>query len=126
LGFFEGTLEKPQEMPYNMFCPRQKNYFKDPKSEVHWYFYVPNREKERERERGRARVRARARARAGKGKGKRKGQGKGQGKGKRKGKERERECRKALAILFLNRLGHSEQFTNYTVLYRKEWYSMYS
>jgi hypothetical protein len=39
---------------------------------------------------------------------------------------RERESTKALAILFLNRLGQNEKSANYTVLYRKEWYSMYS
>ncbi len=54
-------------------------------------FLCPN-ERERERERARARV----------------------GKGKR---ERERE--KARTIIFLNRLGQSENSANYTVLYGK-------
>jgi hypothetical protein len=43
------------------------------------------------------------------------------GKGKR-----ERERTKAQAIIFLNRPGQSEKSANYTVLYRKERYSMYS
>jgi hypothetical protein len=61
----------------------------------------------------------------GQGQGKGKGQGRGQGKGQGKGM-RERESTKALAIIFLNRLGQNEKSANYTVLYRKEWYSMYS
>jgi hypothetical protein len=40
-------------------------------------------------------------------------------------RESERESTKALAILFLNRLGQSEKSANYTVLYRKERYSIY-
>jgi hypothetical protein len=32
-------------------------------------------------------------------------------------RERERESTKALAILFLNRLGQSEKSSNYTLLY---------
>ncbi len=74
---------------------------------------------QRERERTRERERARARERARKGKRERQGQGKGKGKGKR-------ESTKALAILFLNRLGQSKKSVKYTVLYRKERYSMYS
>jgi hypothetical protein len=45
------SLEKSQEMPHDMFCPRKKIISRTLKSEVHWYFYVPEREKERERER---------------------------------------------------------------------------
>jgi lipocalin len=56
----------------------------------------------------------------------RKGQGKGQEKGKGQGKGKgERESTKALTILFLNCLGQSKKSANYTVLYRKERYSMY-
>jgi hypothetical protein len=47
---------------------------------------------------------------------------KGNGKGKEKEKGKERT--KARAILFLNRLDQNEKSTNYTVLYRKERYSM--
>jgi hypothetical protein len=61
---------------------------------------------------------------SGKGKGTGKGQGKWQGKGQGKGKgqgqgkwQGERQSTKALAILFLNRLGQSEKSANYTVLY---------
>jgi actin-related protein len=43
-----GPLEKPQEKHHYMFCPRQKNNFQDSKSEVHWYFYVPKKEKREE------------------------------------------------------------------------------
>ncbi len=74
------------------------------KSEVNWYFYVPERvrerggEKKRKRESERERVRARARKR------------------KRKGK---RERTKARAIIFLNRLGQSEKSASYTVHQRE-------
>jgi hypothetical protein len=44
---------------------------------------------------------------------------------KERERERERESTKALAILFLNGLGQNEKSANYTVLYRKERYSMY-
>jgi lipocalin len=53
--------------------------------------------------------------------------GKGKGKKKeREGKERERERekKKAQAVIFPNRPGQSEISVNYTVLYRKEQYSM--
>jgi hypothetical protein len=49
--------------------------------------------------------------------------GEGKVKGKRK-RERERERTKARAILLLTRLGQSEKSSNYTVLYKIEWYSM--
>jgi hypothetical protein len=54
-----GPLEKSQEMPHYMFCPGQKKlHLGLSKSELHWYFYVPNREREKERERESERKRA--------------------------------------------------------------------
>ncbi len=66
------------------------------------------------------------RARAGKGKGKRKGRGKGQGKGQGKGhgKERERERADRAGDFISKPPGPESKIANYTVLYRKEGYSM--
>jgi hypothetical protein len=83
-------------------------------------FLYPKRERERERNsEKKSKSKCKSKSKSERGKGKKKRQGKGQGKGKR-------ESTKALAILFLNRLGQSEKSANYTVLYRKEQYSMYS
>ncbi len=72
-----GPLEKPQEMPHYMFCPRQKNNFQDFKNQRCIAIFMSQRERERERERDgggeqereneRERARERARARAGRG-----------------------------------------------------------
>ncbi len=111
----------PRKIPgnalLNVLPQIKKNNIQDfqNKLEVHRYFYVLKRE--RERERARARAKARAKARVGKGKGKKK---------EREGKEREREReKKAQAVIFPNRPSQSEISVNYTVLYRKEQYSMY-
>ncbi len=82
-----GPLEKPQEMPRYMFCPRQKCNFQDFQNQRYISIFMSQRERERERERGKT---------------------------KRKG--RERESTKALVILFLNRLAQTEKSANYTVL----------
>jgi hypothetical protein len=51
-------LEKSQEMPHYMFCPRQKNNIHAglSKSEVDWYFFVEKRDREGEKERERERL----------------------------------------------------------------------
>jgi hypothetical protein len=96
---------------------RERESKSESKSESKRRAKVRARARARARARTRARARARARAGKGKGKGKRKGQGKGQGKERGRERERdrdsekeeERDSTKALAILFLNRLGQTEK-----------------
>jgi hypothetical protein len=118
-------------MPHYMFCPRQKKIISRTFKIRGTLVFLCPKERERQREREREREsksksesESESKSESRKGEEKEKGTGKGTGKGK--GKERERESTKALAIFFLNRLGQSEKSANYTLLYRKERYSMYS
>ncbi len=73
--------------------------------------FMSQREIDRERQRE-SKSESKSESECGNGKGTGKGKGQGKGKGKR-----ERESTKALAILFLNRLGQSEKSANYSILY---------
>jgi hypothetical protein len=58
-----GPLEKPQEMPHYMFCPRQKNNFQDFENEKYIGIFMSQRERDRKRERKGERKRERERER---------------------------------------------------------------
>jgi hypothetical protein len=92
-----------------MFCPRQKNNIQDYQNQryISTYFFVPKRERGRE-SKSESESESKSKSRKGKGKGK------------------ERERTEVLVMIFLNRPCKNEKSGNYTVLYMKERYSMYS
>ncbi len=104
--FWRGS-KNPAKCPIICFAPDKKIISRTLKSEVHWYFYVPKREREREGEAGRESERERREER-------------GETRDKRRETRKERRETREEAIIFLNRPGQNEKSAKYW----KEQYSM--
>jgi hypothetical protein len=145
----QGPLEKPQEMPHYMFCPRQKNNFQDFQNQGYIGIFMSQREidrwrekerepeqepeqereqerereQEQEREQEREREREREEMESERERDRKRDRESERERDRKRDREsereRERESTKALAILFLNRLNQTEKSANYTALYGK-------
>jgi hypothetical protein len=108
----QGPLEKSQEMPHYIFCPRQKNnplHFQN-----QWYIgiFMSLRARKREWERDRARARAREQEQERERESKSESKSKSEIERERE-RKRKREREKVRVIIFLSRPGQNEKSANY-------------